>query len=125
MTFASFELESPSFIPRLKICVHPCLLAEYADPFIAPEEMDEETKKEEKAVVVSEIGRARALVGEAFVVKMKEKLKQEALQRMEAEKKVYSAQPREISLADFHYLRARTLLLMTNAPLFDIFYRSS
>jgi protein-arginine kinase len=82
--------------------------------------VDEETKKEEKAVVISEIGRARNLVGEAFVVKMKEKLKQEALQRMEAEKKVYSVRPRRFSSAYLHTLRARTPLSMTNVPLVDV-----
>jgi SNF2 family DNA or RNA helicase len=65
-----------------QICSHPALIQEGEAALIAPDEMDESITLE----IRDELSRARNLVGLEFVAKMKLKLKEVALRRMEAEK---------------------------------------
>ncbi|KAJ8073759.1 hypothetical protein PM082_012037 [Marasmius tenuissimus] len=65
-----------------QICSHPCLIQEQGGAFVMPDEVESETRPE----VRRELARARDLVSPAFVVKMKERFKDEALQRIQAEK---------------------------------------
>lgn len=65
-----------------QICSHPALIQEGEAALIAPDELDESITSE----IRDEIFRARNLVGSAFVAKMKLKLKETALRRIEAEK---------------------------------------
>lgn len=58
--------------------------------YIAPDELDDDKVQPE---VRNELARARRLVSPEFVIKMKQKFKDLALQRMEAEKEVRSQQP--------------------------------
>jgi SNF2 family DNA or RNA helicase len=65
-----------------QICSHPALIQEGEAALIAPDEMDDLIAPETR----DELSRARNLVGLEFVAKMKLKLKETALRRMEAEK---------------------------------------
>ncbi|KAL0578872.1 hypothetical protein V5O48_003105, partial [Marasmius crinis-equi] len=65
-----------------QICSHPCLIQEGGGAFIMPDEVENETRPE----IRRELARARDLVSPAFVTKLKEKLKDEALKRIQAEK---------------------------------------
>lgn len=65
-----------------QICSHPSLIQEDGVAFVHP---DEAHVKPEFA---TELTRARRIVSPEFVAKMKEKFKQQALGRMEVEKKV-------------------------------------
>ncbi|KAK1219704.1 hypothetical protein PQX77_017565 [Marasmius sp. AFHP31] len=65
-----------------QICSHPCLIQEQGGAFVMPDEVESETRPE----VRRELARARDLVSPAFVVKMKERFKDEALKRIQAEK---------------------------------------
>jgi spermidine synthase len=67
-----------------QICSHATLLAEDGDAYVQSHEADEDFIIE----FANELTRARRLVSEEFVTKMKEKFKREALARMEAEKAV-------------------------------------
>ncbi|KAJ7149019.1 P-loop containing nucleoside triphosphate hydrolase protein [Mycena crocata] len=63
-----------------QLCSHPALIQENGSHFLAPDEMDEPEEHRD------ELGRARAVMGPEFVKKMKEKFKESALARIEAEK---------------------------------------
>lgn len=65
-----------------QICSHPALIQEGEAALVTPEELDESVTPE----IRGELFRARNLVGSEFVAKMKLKLKDTALRRMEAEK---------------------------------------
>lgn len=67
-----------------QICSHASLIAEGCNGYVQAHEADENFKVE----FSNELTRARHLVSEAFVTKMKEKFKKEALARIEAEKSV-------------------------------------
>lgn len=67
-----------------QICSHATLLAEDGNAYIQSHEVDENFVIE----FANELTRARRLVSEEFVTKMKEKFKIEALARMEAERAV-------------------------------------
>jgi SNF2 family DNA or RNA helicase len=65
-----------------QICSHPALIQEGETALVTPDEMDESIATE----IRDELSRARNLVGSEFVAKMKFKLKETALRRIEAEK---------------------------------------
>lgn len=64
-----------------QICSHPSLIAEDASALVSPEE----AKQGVKLVFSSELTRASRLVSEEFVVKMKEKIKNQTLARARPE----------------------------------------
>ncbi|CAA7263247.1 unnamed protein product [Cyclocybe aegerita] len=66
-----------------QVCSHPSLIQEGGQAFVAPGEAGEESVHAEPA---TELTRACSSVGPDFVKRMKEKFKQEALDRLEAEK---------------------------------------
>ncbi|KAF9256614.1 hypothetical protein L218DRAFT_881400, partial [Marasmius fiardii PR-910] len=65
-----------------QICSHPCLIQEDGGAFIMPDEIEHESRPE----VRKELARARDLVSQAFVIKLKERFIHEALERIQAEK---------------------------------------
>ncbi|KAF8804469.1 hypothetical protein BYT27DRAFT_7243611 [Phlegmacium glaucopus] len=65
-----------------QICSHPSLIQEDGVAYVNPDELFEDIKPE----FATELTRARRLVSAEFVTKLKEKFKNEALDRMEAEK---------------------------------------
>ena len=67
-----------------QICSHPSLIAEDGHADVLHHESDEDFRVE----FANELTRARRLVSDEFVSKMKEKFKREALARIEAEKEV-------------------------------------
>ena len=67
-----------------QICSHATLLAEDGNAYVQRHEVDDNFMIE----FASELTRARRLVSEDFVTKMKEKFKREALARMEDERAV-------------------------------------
>lgn len=70
-----------------QICSHPALIQEGSAALIRPDEADEFSTPEARG----ELSRARELVGPAFVDKMKQKLMEITLRRMEAEKESVDA----------------------------------
>ena len=75
-----------------QICSHPSLIQEDGVAFVDPNEADV------KPEFATELTRARRLVSPEFVDKMKEKFKQAALARIQAEKEVgFSMIPTDIS----------------------------
>jgi SNF2 family DNA or RNA helicase len=72
-----------------QICAHPSLIQEDGVSYIAPDELDDEDRQPDAR---EELARARQLVSPEFVTKVKETLKQQALLRIAAEKKVCVAQ---------------------------------
>lgn len=67
-----------------QICSHASLISEDGDAFVQPHEVGNDFQLE----FATELSRARRLVSEEFVAKMKAKYKNEALARMETEKLV-------------------------------------
>ncbi|KAG7091955.1 hypothetical protein E1B28_008344 [Marasmius oreades] len=65
-----------------QICSHPCLIQEDGGAFIMPDEIENDSRP----MVRKELARARDLVSQAFVIKLKERFKHEALERIKAEK---------------------------------------
>ncbi|KDQ60258.1 hypothetical protein JAAARDRAFT_205244 [Jaapia argillacea MUCL 33604] len=65
-----------------QICSHPSLIYEEGDGYINPDGSDDRSSLEARMVLT----RASQLVGGDFVLKMKAKLKESALRRMDAEK---------------------------------------
>lgn len=65
-----------------QICSHPALIQENGVALAGPDELDETLSPATRG----ELSRAAALVGPEFVAKMKFKLKELTLRRMEAEK---------------------------------------
>ena len=70
-----------------QICSHPALIQEDGVALVHPNEMDESVSAETR----DELSRAMNLVSTEFVAKMKHKLKEIALRRMEAEKESLDA----------------------------------
>lgn len=68
-------------------CSHPALIQEDGVALIGPDELDETLSPEAR----DELSRARELVSPDFVAKMKQKLKETALRRIEAEKESVDA----------------------------------
>ncbi|KAJ3514867.1 hypothetical protein NLJ89_g2121 [Agrocybe chaxingu] len=66
-----------------QVCSHPSLIQEDGRAFVGPGEAGEESVHAEPA---TELTRARNFVGPDFVKRMKDKFKQEALERLAAEK---------------------------------------
>ncbi|KAJ6590535.1 SNF2 superfamily protein [Mycena vulgaris] len=63
-----------------QLCSHPALIQENGSYFLAPDEADDAEEYRD------ELSRARAIMSPEFVTKMKEKFKDTALRRMQAEK---------------------------------------
>lgn len=70
-----------------QICSHPALIQEGSAALVRPDEEDEFSTPE----IHEELFRARDLVGQEFVDKMKQKLMEITLRRMEAEKESVDA----------------------------------
>jgi SNF2 family DNA or RNA helicase len=68
-----------------QVCNHPCLILEDGSAFIRPDEWDHENMP---ADIRRELARARDLVSPQFVVQVKERLKDQALKRLQAENHV-------------------------------------
>lgn len=68
-----------------QICSHPSLIQEDGVAFVGPEEVDNE-----KPELSNELTRAKRLVSQEFVDKVKHRLKDSALRRLAAEKEVHS-----------------------------------
>jgi SNF2 family DNA or RNA helicase len=67
-----------------QICSHASLITEEGIAYVQPHEADDDFKIE----FANELTRARRLVSDDFVTKMKEKFKREASARIEAERAV-------------------------------------
>lgn len=65
-----------------QICSHPALIQENGSYFLAPDEVDDPEEYRD------ELSRARSVMSPEFVKTMREKFKDAALRRMEAEKEV-------------------------------------
>lgn len=65
-----------------QLCSHPALIQENGTYFLAPDEVDDPEEYRD------ELSRARAIMPAGFVNKMKDKFKEAALRRIEAEKEV-------------------------------------
>lgn len=65
-------------------CSHPSLIQEDGEAYIGPDESFQDIKPE----LATELTRAKRLISADFMAKLKKKIKNEALDRMEAEKLV-------------------------------------
>lgn len=81
-----------------QICSHPCLIQEDGVAFVHPDEA------KVKPQFATELTRARRLVSSEFVEKMKEKFKQDALNRMQAEKQVSTRNCEELDQSESEVL---------------------
>lgn len=105
-----------------QICSHPALIQEGETALVSPDEMDETITPKTR----DELSRARSLVGLEFVAKMKMKLKETALRRIEAEKASVDAEveDEEVSLrcqpmdqTDCRYISVRFVWMYSQMPL--------
>lgn len=82
-----------------QICSHPSLIQEDGVAYIGPDEHFEDIKPE----FATELTRAKRLISAEFVAKLREKYKNEALDRMEAEKLVIKICEIKWQKSDFIY----------------------
>jgi SNF2 family DNA or RNA helicase len=91
-----------------QICSHPALIQEGEAALISPDEMDDSITPE----IHDELSRARNLVGPEFVAKMKLKLKETALRRIEAEKASMDAEVEDEEVGMLcHYMKRADIVL--------------